>query len=93
MAKSNPSIEPNVTRDGKNVLIKRVLISGVKADMIKRQLKIILDVTLDESLLAVRDDLAFWGFDETPLGLELKPSRTQMGMDSLLEGNDNKDLR
>jgi hypothetical protein len=82
--------EPNVTREGKHVLVKRARLDGVKADIVKRQLRLTIVVTLDEASLSVRDDLAFWAFDETPIGLVLKPSRTQLDMDELMKDEKEK---
>ncbi len=66
--------EQNVTREGNTVRVKRSFVNSVKADLVKRE------IMLDESSLAVRDDMAFWAFDETPVALVLKPARTQLGL-------------
>ncbi|CAG0947429.1 hypothetical protein ANRL1_04101 [Anaerolineae bacterium] len=73
--------ELNVTRgDNKSIHVKRSFVKGVTADLVKHEIKLTLTITLDESLLAVRDDMAFWAFDETPVALVLKPARTQLGL-------------
>lgn len=77
---ANSKVEANTTRVGTQVHIKRARIKGVTADIVKHELRIVVAVAIDESSLAVRDDLAFWSFDETPVGIVLKPSRTQLGM-------------
>ncbi len=75
--------EPNVTREGKTVHVKRSFVKGVTADFVKHEIKLTLAITLDESSLSIRDDMAFWAFDETPVALVLKPARTQLGLPGL----------
>jgi len=75
------SLSPNVSRDGKTIKAQRAYVTSAKADFAKRVVKLSIEITLDESALAVRDDLAFWTFDKTPIRMTLKPVPSQMRLD------------
>ena len=49
---------------GETIEIQRVHIESLKADFVKREVKITLSVSLDEELLALRDKLAFLAWDD-----------------------------
>ena len=72
--------EPNVTREGKTIKIKRASLADAKADLAKRVVRLSIEITLDDSVLACRDDLAFWKFDMTPIQVTLKPVQQQLDL-------------
>lgn len=52
------------TPTGETIELPRAHIESVKADFIKKEVKITLSVSLDEELLAMRERLAFLAWDD-----------------------------
>ena len=57
--------EISTSPTGEIIEIKRAHIDSLKADFVKREVKITLSISLDEELLALRDRLAFLAWDDS----------------------------
>lgn len=72
--------------NGSPIHIDRAIIAGVKADFVKKRVRIALDLPLDEQSLAIREQLAFlaWGADEHPVAVDLQPLQMKLIPDEQL---------
>ena len=57
----------NVTKVNSTIQAEVAYIGSVTADFVKGQMVVKLTIKLDESALSVREDLAFFSFDNTPV--------------------------
>lgn len=80
-------IEPNVTREGKIIQIKRVFIEEARASYTKRRLVLSFSLALDESSFSIKDELALYKLDETPIALTLRPILYQPEMPGISSGD------
>lgn len=76
-------IEPNVTKTGNTIRVNRSFVKSVTADLVKREIKLTMTITLDESSFAVRGDMALWAFEASPVALTLRPLQMQLGLQGL----------
>jgi len=58
--------------------IKNATIAAVKADFVKREVRLTVSFTLNDDALALREQLAFLAFDESPISLSLQPMQLKL---------------
>jgi hypothetical protein len=82
----------NVIKNGKTVHVERCTVVGAKADFGKKEIRLTMSITLDESSLEVRNELAYWQFDATPIKMTLKPIEQQLGLPGLTVDRENNKI-